>query len=144
MKKLTKAIDINAPKEKVWKVLLEDETYRKWTSVFMEGSHAETDWQEGSKVYFKGPDGDGMVSRIKIHKPNDIISIEHLGILKDGKEEYEHEDVKDWQGTTETYKVTGDNSQTHLVIEQDLSEQHIDWFNSTWEKALQKVKELAE
>ena len=30
---------INAPKEKVWKVLWDDSSYRKWTSVFMEGSY---------------------------------------------------------------------------------------------------------
>ena len=43
-------IDINAPREKVWDVLWQDDSYRKWTSVFSEGSHAETDWKKGSKV----------------------------------------------------------------------------------------------
>ena len=45
MKKLQFSIEINAPKEKVWDTLWQDENYRKWTSVFMEGSFAESDWK---------------------------------------------------------------------------------------------------
>jgi hypothetical protein len=44
--------------------MLDDVTYRKWTSAFAEGSYAITDWQTGSKALFVGPDGSGMVSRV--------------------------------------------------------------------------------
>ncbi len=54
-------ISINAPKEKVWDVLWNDPFYRAWTSVFAEGSHAETDWKKGSKVLFLDNKGRGMV-----------------------------------------------------------------------------------
>ncbi|WP_427872212.1 hypothetical protein [Flavobacterium sp. MMS24-S5] len=54
MEKLVFNIDIKAPKEKIWKVLWDDETYRKWTSVFAEGSYAESTWNEGDKIYFLG------------------------------------------------------------------------------------------
>ncbi|MEX0968196.1 MAG: hypothetical protein WD077_13225 [Bacteroidia bacterium] len=46
---IRKSIGINAPKEKVWNVLLQDETYRIWTSAFEPTSYAVTDWKEGSK-----------------------------------------------------------------------------------------------
>ena len=49
MEKLHYDIAINATPEKVWKVLWTDQTYREWTSAFSEGSHAKTDWKEGSK-----------------------------------------------------------------------------------------------
>jgi hypothetical protein len=55
---------INASKEKLWDTLWSDESYRAWTSAFMEGSMAETDWKEGSKVLFLDGKGSGMVSRI--------------------------------------------------------------------------------
>lgn len=61
---------IDAPKEKVWQVLWNDETYPKWTAPFGEGSRAETDWKEGSKVLFLGAEGEGMVSRIAENRPN--------------------------------------------------------------------------
>jgi hypothetical protein len=31
-----------------------------------------------------------------------------------------------------------------LAIEQDIAEEYLPWFTETWEKALQKVKELSE
>ena len=65
MKKLQFSIEINAPKEKVWDTLWQDENYRKWTSVFMEGSFAESDWKEGGKIHFLTPDRNGMFGIIE-------------------------------------------------------------------------------
>ena len=47
MEKMNFSIDINAPKEKVWNVLWDDDSYRKWTSAFAEGSYAKTDNWKG-------------------------------------------------------------------------------------------------
>lgn len=139
------SISINAPKEKIWDVLLQDHTYRQWTSVFHPGSYAETDWKQGSKVLFKNPEGNGLVSKIVLHKPAEVISIEHLGILKNGIEDFENEEVKSWQGFTETYHVTPkEEGKTELTIQQDITKEHAEWFTTTWGKALQKVKELSE
>ncbi len=52
MEKKQFKIKIAAPREKVWKILWGDNTYPAWTSAFAEGSRAETDWEEGSKVLF--------------------------------------------------------------------------------------------
>lgn len=40
MNKLHFEVHINAPKEKVWNMMLEDATYRQWTEVFMPGSYS--------------------------------------------------------------------------------------------------------
>ena len=53
MEKQRFKIAISAKPEKVWDVLWNDQTYREWTSVFSDGSHAETDWKKGSKVLFR-------------------------------------------------------------------------------------------
>src|SRR5688572_26468739 len=95
MEKLNFSIDINAPREKVWKVLWDDSSYRKWTSVFMEGSCVETDnWKEGSKVLFLDGKGAGMVSKVAVNKPNEYMSFEHLGEVKDGVEDTSSEKVR--------------------------------------------------
>lgn len=52
MVQLKFSIQINAPKEKVWRTMLEDATYRQWTSAFGEGSSFVGDWNEGSKFSF--------------------------------------------------------------------------------------------
>ena len=69
MQKITFSIDIKAPKEKVWYSLWDEENYENWTSAFSEGSHAISDWNEGSKIYFLGSGGGGgMSSKINIKK----------------------------------------------------------------------------
>ncbi len=142
--KLNLSITINSPKEKVWKVLLEDQTYRQWAAAFMEGSYAKTDWQEGSKALFLGPDGDGMSSRIVKHIPNEVITIEHRGVVKDGEENFENEAAQAWRGTQETYRVREADNNTTLEIEQDVTDDYAEYFKKAWRKALEKIKILAE
>ena len=77
---------INAPREKVWRTLWNDETYRQWTSAFAKGSRVETDWKTGSKVLFLDGKNRGMVSMIAENTPNEVMSFRHLGILKNGIE----------------------------------------------------------
>jgi uncharacterized protein YndB with AHSA1/START domain len=50
MQKLTFSTTIAAPKDLVWRTMLEDETYRQWTSPFQEGSYVVTDRKAGSKA----------------------------------------------------------------------------------------------
>ena len=50
MEKINFSIDNNGPKEEVWSVLWNDDSYRAWTSPFAEGSYGKKDnWEEGSK-----------------------------------------------------------------------------------------------
>lgn len=145
MEKLHFKTLINAPSEKVWSVLLDDTTYREWTSVFMEGSHAVTDWQKGSKVLFLGGNGkDGMVSRIEENIPNEFLSIEHLGEIKDGVEDTTSEKVKQWAGAHENYTLKTVDGKIELLIDCDMADEYIDMFKEMWPKALDKVKEIAE
>lgn len=144
-KKINLTIAINASKEKIWRVLLEDETYRQWTSAFHEGSYAETDWQEGSQALFKGPDGGGMVSKIILHQPNEAMIMEHQGMLKaGGVPDLDSPASKEWQGFRETYRLTGQDGDVQLHIDQDMPEEHLASFTTMWKKALQNVKTLAE
>ena len=137
--------NIQAPKEKVWQVLLQDETYRQWTTPFCEGSYYKADnFNVGSKVTFLSPEGEGMVSRVVVHKPAEEISFEHLGVVKDGKEDTESDSVKEWQGSRETYRVVHDGNGTQLQVEQDIDKKHAPMFTTMWQQALEKVKTLSE
>ncbi len=116
MEKINFSTTINAPKEKVWKVLWDDATYRKWTSVFSASSYAETDWKEGSKVLFLDGQGSGMVSKIEVNKPNEFMSFKHLGIVKDGVEDTDSDAVKGWGGAFENYTLNEVNGVTELLV----------------------------
>lgn len=139
MTKVDFSITINAPKEKVWEVLWGEPGYRKWTSVFMEGSYAETDWQEGSRIKFLSPSGDGMSSLIRRKVPFEQMVFEHRGEIKNGVEQN-----MEWAGATEAYYLNEQNGVTELRVSMDATEEFKDYFSTTFPKALQVVKQTAE
>ena len=144
MERKSFSISVNASREKIWDVLWSDGSYRQWTSVFAEGSRAETDWKKGSKVLFHDGKGDGMVSTIIENIPNEFMSIKHLGEVKKGIEDTTSEKVKQWAGAMENYTLTEVDGKTELNVDMDIAEEYKDYFLTTWPKALEKIKQLAE
>ena len=144
MEKLNFNVVINATPEKVWKVLWSDDTYRRWTSAFAEGSRAETDWKQGSKVLFLDGQGMGMVSKIAENRPNEFMSFEHLGEVKDGVEDTTSEKVKGWAGAHENYTLKKVNGKTELSVDMDINEEYKEMFAKIFPVALDNVKQLSE
>lgn len=149
MQKIHFSIDINASKEKVWDTMLDDATYRDWTEAFNPGSYYKGDWSKGSKILFIGPDPEtgkegGMVSRIAENRPYEYISIEHLGIIKDGVEDTTSEEAKKWTPAFENYTFKEKDGVTQVQVDMDTMEEYKEMFETMWPKALQRLKELAE
>jgi hypothetical protein len=137
-------VTIDAPREKVWKILWGDDTYPQWTSAFSEGSHAETDWKKGSKVIFLDGKNQGMVSTVAENIPDEFMSFKHLGTVKDGVEDFESEETKSWSGAIENYTLKTVNGKTELTIDQDITDEYKEMFFAMWPNALKKLKALAE
>jgi uncharacterized protein YndB with AHSA1/START domain len=156
MEKLHFSITINAPKEKVWDTMLDDETYREWTTPFSPGSHFIGSWDQGSKIQFLGPDENGktggMTSMIEENRQYEFISIKHLGEIKNGVEDTTSDAVKEWAGAHENYTFKEVDGKTELLIdmegngqpESEASKQMAEMFKDMWPKALQKLKEISE
>lgn len=144
MTRLTFSTTIIAPKELVWRTMLEDETYRQWTSAFQEGSHAVTDWQPGSKALFLTPEGTGMVSRIAEHRPNEFLSLEHLGVVNNGVEDTTSAEVTEWVGARENYTLHESGDRVTLTIDMDTADSYRQYFEETWPTALAALKALSE
>lgn len=145
MRKIHFSIDIDAPATVVWKTLWEDSCYRAWTAVFSEGSHAVTDWQEGSKVLFLDGKGNGMHSTIKTCIPNVQMSIKHIGCVKDGAELPPDEVGAAWSGAMEEYFLTAASTEkTLLEVIMDSDDAFENYFQTTFPKALATVKAIAE
>ncbi|MCM8568543.1 SRPBCC domain-containing protein [Gramella jeungdoensis] len=151
MKKLQFRKDINASAEKVYNTMLgiEDiETYQQWTSEFNPTSTYEGSWEKGAKIYFIGTDENGkrggMVSEIADNIPFRFVSIRHYGILDGEKEITKGAEVDKWAGGLENYSFEENNGVTTVTIEVDAMEDYIDFFNKTFPKALDKLKEIVE
>lgn len=144
MEKLKFTTEIKASKEKVWEVLWKDENYRNWSSVFCEGSHAESDWNEGSKIYFLSPSGEGMSSIIEKKIPHEYMAFKHIGEMKDRKEVPLNDKIKEWSGAMETYTLKETIGVTELTIELDSVGEFKDFFKDTFPKAIERIKLLSE
>lgn len=146
--KLHFSIVINAPKEIVWDTMLDQDSYRVWTEVFMPGSHYVGDWNKGSKILFLAPGESGkmggMVGRIKENRQYEYVSIEHLGMVEDGKEDTSSEAVQAWAGALENYTFKEKNGTTELLVDLETEEEYKQMMQDMWPKALQMLKELAE
>ncbi|WP_114748552.1 SRPBCC family protein [Pleomorphovibrio marinus] len=143
--------EISAPVEKVVDVMLgltNKSTYEQWTSLFNPTSTFEGSWEKGEKIYFIGTDDKGnrggMVARIAENIPNQFVSIQHYGILDGDKEFTEGPQVEQWAGGQENYIFEEIGKKTKVTVEVDVSDEHSDYFDTTYPKALEKLKEIAE
>jgi len=141
------SIDINAPRTRVWDMLWGADTYPQWTQPFCEGSFAESDWKEGSKILFMDTNRDGMISTIDKKVPNEYMSFKMLGCIKKGVEDYESDIANAVTGGYENYTLTESNGITTLVAElggAEMPKDIQDYLAAAWPKALDELKRIAE
>lgn len=153
MQKLHFSTKINAPSSKVWDTMFEKETYTEWTKPFSptptSTGRYEGDWSKGSKILFIGSDPDtgeegGMVSRIADNVKHKFMSIEHVGILKEGKEVTSGPEIEMWVPAFENYTFTETDGVTQVDVDVDSADEFVEFFNTAWPKGLSKLKEMAE
>lgn len=151
MKNLQFKIDINAPAATVFNTMLgldDIKTYNQWTTEFNPSSTYQGSWEKGSKIHFVGVDENGklggMVSEIKDNVPNQFLSIRHYGILDGDTEITSGPEVEKWAGGLENYSFSENDGKTTITVNVDVTEDFIDYFNSTWPKALEKLKSICE
>jgi hypothetical protein len=144
MKKLHFRVAINATRERVWDTMIGPETFRKWTRAFAEGSYYEGSWDKGSKIKFLTPQGEGMSSEIADNRKHEFISIRHLGIIKNGKEDFTSPEVMAWAPSYENYTFTGRKGVTYVDVDMDIAPDYEKMFQDMWPKALDSLKKLCE
>jgi uncharacterized protein YndB with AHSA1/START domain len=142
-------IVVHAPVQKVWEMMLTQETYKEWTSVFEPTSHYEGSWEKGSKIKFLAADGSGMLSEIAENILHKFVSIRHLGEIKNGVEDTTSEAVKKWMPAFENYTFTENGAETLLVVDMEMpstpeAKAMKEMFEGMWPKALLKLKEICE
>jgi hypothetical protein len=116
--------------------------------VFNPTSTYEGSWEKGSKIHFVGMDENGkkggMVSEIEEHQPAQFVSIRHYGFLDGDIEITTGEQVEKWAGGHENYSYHEDNGVTTVTVDLDTVDEYLDYFESTYPAALDKLKEMLE
>jgi hypothetical protein len=143
-KEIKSSIKIHAPKERVWDVLLKDEYTRQWYAEFGEGTKAETDWKVGSHAFFTDDSECGLISRVVVNKPNEELLLRYEGIMVNGVADYTSPEAKQTEGGYESYKLSEKDGITLLESSAMMSEEMYDMMKGAWERASNKIKELAE
>lgn len=141
--KLTFSVTIQAPRALVYDTMLDTEGYKYWTKVFMEGSYFKGSWAKGAKIQFLVDDS-GMTSEIAENRPQEFVSIRHLGEVKDGVEDTTSDKVRGWAPAYENYTFADAGSGTQVTVTLDTAADWEQYMQDTYPQALALLKELCE
>lgn len=64
------------------------------------------------------------------------MSLEHQGIVKNGKEDKQNQEVKKWKGIMENYTLKGIEGKAHLAVEVDIDGKYMDDMQKALPKSL--------
>jgi uncharacterized protein YndB with AHSA1/START domain len=138
---ITKQIQINAPKEKVWEALTNPEMTKEYFF------HCEvlSDWQKGSPITFKGK----MFWIINIEMHGTIIDIDPGNMLKYTLKNGHKKDDEPDNFSTVTDILTEENGITTLRITDDVGsadgyQERVEKSDKGWTKVLHGLKKLVE
>jgi hypothetical protein len=144
MKRLQFSVHVAAPSSVVWETMLGRETYNDWTSAFAEGSTYEGAWGAGDRIRFLAPDGTGVTSVIAESRPQEFVSIKHLGLVEGGIEDTESDAVRAWAPAYENYTFRQLDYATEVVIDIDVTPDSEGYMTERWPLALGRLKLLCE
>ncbi len=149
MKTLKFEIKVHASVDKVYKTLIDQEGYAQWTKAFNVKSRYEGNWSKGSEMLFIGENPKtnevgGMVSRIADLIQNEFISIQHLGLYKNGEKLMSGPEVDTWVGSFENFSFSRIDNGTKLTVDIDSVVEFQSYFEDTFPKALILLKDICE
>jgi uncharacterized protein YndB with AHSA1/START domain len=146
MEKLHFTVQIEAPVHTVWTTMLNDDTYREWSSAFNEGSYFEGSWDLGSEIRFLGPEEDGslsgMIGTVIENRPGELVTVEYFGDIMKGVERTGDEAL--FHGAQECYTFGESGGVTTVEVAIDTEEEYASMFDELWPAALARLKQLAE
>mgnify|MGYP003392954758 CR=1 FL=1 len=141
MEKQQFSIEINASREKVWKTLFEDKTFRDWGNIIDEGQYMVGEMKEGNEMQFiSGVNGYGVTSLVEKLVPNEFVLFRQM---TDTQNSGEQEREKEWTGGSESYSLAENDGVTTLTVNIDVPPGLEEIFKDRFPKALERIKFLA-
>jgi len=132
------AIDVRAPRERVWEALTEPAEIAR----YMGGSEVETDWQVGSPIVWRGEyDGHTYEDRgtVLVNDQPARLSVTHFSPLMGKTDEPENYH-------TLVYTLTETEEATRVELTQDGcdSQEQVEQFSANWQQFLEGLKRVSE
>jgi len=132
------SITINPPNAKVWDALVNPEAIKE----YMFGTHAVSDWQEGSPIVWKGEwqgkpyEDKGAILQLKPGRTLQYSHFSPLSGLPDNPDSYH----------TVTIELSGEGTETHVALAQDKNstEEEREHSEKNWEMMLTSLKKSVE
>ena len=128
--------------------MLDEDTYREWTTAFGGESSYEGGWATVDAIRFVGADEDGnsmgMIGFIDVSRPEEFVSIEYTGMVIDGVDDFSSDAAKKVVGTHENYTFAENGGVTTLTIDIDVDDEWEASFSEMWPVALDSLKTIAE
>ncbi|MBE2281772.1 MAG: SRPBCC domain-containing protein [Ignavibacteriaceae bacterium] len=142
MKKIQISHKINAPKSKVWQMMLEKEPYSIWTFDFDPGSRYEGELSQGSEIKFLAHNGAGLLGYIDKFEYERFISFRFKGEIVNGKEILGFPENSNWTESYENYKFSEENGVTVVEIECLAPEEHYEFMSQMWGSAIKRLEQI--
>jgi len=124
--------------------MLGPEGYKAWTAAFCEGSYYTGSWEQGARIQFRAPSGDGMTAVIAENKAHEFVSIRHLGVIENGVEDTTSDKARAWTPAHENYRFADVPGGCRVTVTLDTPEAYEQYMLETYPKALALLKELCE
>jgi uncharacterized protein YndB with AHSA1/START domain len=150
MQTLNFQVEIHAPVHVVWTSMLDDEPYRQWTGTSFPGSYYEGSWELGDTIRFMGPSPDddsvlgGLVATVIENRPDELVTVEYLGQVVDGRDDTVSEGAAMFAGTRESYRFSESGGVTTVDVQLDSDPGLAAMFADTWPDSLTALKRIAE
>lgn len=136
---INKSIEVNAVTMDVWDVLVKPKYTKQWGNEFGEGTYVETNWKEGAEVLWKDREGNiGAKGIVEINDPATLLKV----IFYDDVSSKPPAQTGEY---AEIYALSEKDGKTIISIEAGpLSVKEVKIHSPLWDKALAKMKALAE
>jgi len=143
MKDLQFDIAIAAPVARVWDCMFDPLAYRDWTSAFATGSYYEGSWGEGRRLRFLDPQGFGMEAVVDENRLHERVSLRLVGEIKGGRPVADSRLARNPAHERYDFSPTPGGG-TQLAVHLQGWDGFLEFLETTWPKALQRLKALAE
>jgi uncharacterized protein YndB with AHSA1/START domain len=142
MQKLQFTFEIKASKENVWSALWDDKNFREWAGIIDEGTYMTGTLKEGGQIQFiSAVNGYGVTSLVEKLVEGEFLLLKHSADTQDSGQK---ERANEWTGGEESYSLKELDGVTTLTAVFDVPPQLVEYFTTTYPKAFERVKILAE